>query len=377
MTAYVDGKPTFTSSSYKQGLVLPSEGVLALGQLQARDTAACSTAMATSLTGACRWSGKAVAGKGFSGYMQNIRLYNYALSAAEATEEMHWPYTRSYRGLSLYWRFTPLLVTVVNATQAGSETYALSGKINLRTAIQYANATVSDLGIGGLNHVGTFSANGSALADGTPSASPFFPCGEVHSNVWYFSAGDSIRGDQRRAYNGRLSFSLMSPSHHGLVRNPRAGVVIDGLDTKGRRRRISYLLGGFGSPPDGSCRNLTADPTLAELTKPRVDPLDESDRASLPCAGQQARLPAYLATSDGSWSGYGTTAGWRRYTVILREDFGWMTEPTGTAATTADMMAVLQNVQGVYIRGDWWRYGPQGAGQEVTYINDVRLQYGF
>ena len=68
--------------------------------------------------------------------------------------------------------------------------------------------------------------------------------------------------------------------------------------------------------------------------------------------------------------------GWTSYSVILREDQGWITEPTSGAVSFQDMYAVLGNVTAILIRGDAWVCGGESTGEEAVYLNDVRLYDG-
>jgi len=48
-------------------------------------------------------------------------------------------------------------------------------------------------------------------------------------------------------------------------------------------------------------------------------------------------------------------------------------EPGNVAVTADEMVAILRNVAGVFIRGDEWSYSEAGSGQEVVYLNNVAL----
>lgn len=67
----------------------------------------------------------------------------------------------------------------------------------------------------------------------------------------------------------------------------------------------------------------------------------------------------------------------QQLTESCREDHGWLVEPDGVPASSDQMMAVLADVQGLYIRGDFWTYSKEGSGQEIVYINDITLHRGF
>jgi hypothetical protein len=68
-----------------------------------------------------------------------------------------------------------------------------------------------------------------------------------------------------------------------------------------------------------------------------------------------------------------STTGFSSYSAVLREDFGWVTEPSNELVTNLVMKAVLKNVTAVLFRGDDWVYDASGPGQEITYLNNVQL----
>ncbi|KAJ0410587.1 hypothetical protein ATCC90586_007420 [Pythium insidiosum] len=156
-------------------------------------------------------------------------------------------------------------------------------------------------------------AGSSCLARGVlPTVNPSFPCGRVYSNLWHFAAPQTIVGALPQAYGGRLQFRLLAPSFNGSPRPRRGQVSI--FSSSGVQ--ISLALGGF-------------------------------------------RLP--------------NPTSWTAYSVILREDFGWLQEPSGEPAPTELFRRVLSQATALWIRGDLWAYSAQGPGQEVVYINEVKL----
>ena len=64
---------------------------------------------------------------------------------------------------------------------------------------------------------------------------------------------------------------------------------------------------------------------------------------------------------------------WTSYSVVFREDLGWRHEPTHQRVSLRELRAALANVTGVLLRGDQWVYSREGYGQEVVYLNDVRM----
>ena len=68
-----------------------------------------------------------------------------------------------------------------------------------------------------------------------------------------------------------------------------------------------------------------------------------------------------------------TSTNWKGYSVVMREDFGWILEPLGTPASFEELNAVLGNASQLLIRGDAWQYSRSGYGQEAVYLNNVTL----
>lgn len=64
---------------------------------------------------------------------------------------------------------------------------------------------------------------------------------------------------------------------------------------------------------------------------------------------------------------------WTHVSVVLREDHGWLHEPLGKDVTIAEMKDILDNANDLLIRGDLRVFGRSGGGQEVVYLQDVRL----
>lgn len=64
---------------------------------------------------------------------------------------------------------------------------------------------------------------------------------------------------------------------------------------------------------------------------------------------------------------------WTSYSAILREDFGWVTEPGNQLLTSTAMKDLLSDVASIKVRGDLWVYSSQGYGQETVYLQDVYL----
>merc|ERR1711871_499475 len=67
---------------------------------------------------------------------------------------------------------------------------------------------------------------------------------------------------------------------------------------------------------------------------------------------------------------------WTPYSVVLREDYGWVMEPSNTPLTFVDMFSLLSNVTAILVRGDAWVCGGEATGEEAVYMNDVTLYTG-
>jgi hypothetical protein len=144
----------------------------------------------------------------------------------------------------------------------------------------------------------------------------FTSCGKIYSNLWNFvvSSNFIMKLSTKDAYGGRLQFRMLAPSFNGVPRPRRGRISIHANNGK----VISCSLGSFPLP---------------------------------------------------------NTKEWTYYSVILREDFGWIEEPTGTMVSSDLFQQVLSNAQTLWIRGDLWGYDTTGQGQEVVYLNDIIL-YG-
>ncbi|KAL3669555.1 hypothetical protein V7S43_004942 [Phytophthora oleae] len=157
------------------------------------------------------------------------------------------------------------------------------------------------------------SVGGCFIRGKMPRLDAAFPCGPVFANIWYFSAPVAFIGNLKNAYGGRLQFRLLAPSFNGPPR-PRRGQV--SIFSGGQVAQVSVALGSFDLP---------------------------------------------------------TASRWMYYSVVLREDFGWIREPTGDSLTADEFIAVLTGATALWIRGDIWGYDATGPGQEVVYLNDVAL----
>lgn len=223
---YDNAETVFTSSAYKTGQSLPESGVLVVGQHQRRT--GCDPDDPNPTTGSdvsCRWRGTMVDRSALLGRVQNIRVWSYLFTPEDAAEEVVWPFVRSEVGLIAYYRFEPDLL--------------LDGP----PGHLYE---VVDIGFGGQNHPMVSSSMDVAFVsdpsnENTPSLREDFPCGDVHSDVWYFSAPESYLGDQLRAYNGRLQFDLKLTSFNGQARVGRASIVVRVEPTRAFRLNTNVL----------------------------------------------------------------------------------------------------------------------------------------
>ncbi|CAM9487931.1 unnamed protein product, partial [Hapterophycus canaliculatus] len=162
---------------------------------------------------------------------------------------------------------------------------------------------------------GLLSEKGVDLVQASPSLNPGYPCGVVHSNIWRFAASEEFVSGLRSnsSYGGRLQFSLAYSAATGDERSTRGAVVIRSRGGE----EISWTL--------------VFDVSRAE-------------------PGQ-----------------------WTHVSVVLREDHGWLFEPLGNGVYMDEMKHILTNASEMLIRGDIRVYGRSGGGQEVVYLQDVRL----
>ena len=220
----------------------------------------------------------------YYGDIQNVRIWSTARSQRQIHLGQQWPFTALRLGLVMYWRFTD--ISSSNVTDLGGDGHDFSGKRSQHPS--------------------------SSIVDGSPSAHPNYPCGNVHHNIWHFSAPKRFLNQLPYAYDGRLQFSLFAASYTGTARSTRGSIELsDGIGN-----RFSYDLKGFQPP------------------------------------------------SSKLWTGY---------SVILREDFGWVKEPLGTPATFSELNSALNNASKLLIRGDAWQYSRIGYGQEAVYLNNVTV----
>ena len=100
--------------------------------------------------------------------IQNVRLWDHVRSQHQVHLGMRWPFTALRLGLILYWHFDP--------SQSGM------GSNNL-------TVSVPDSGEDGKDHPGVLSPYGTDIIPGEgASSNPNYPCGDVYSNIWYWSA---------------------------------------------------------------------------------------------------------------------------------------------------------------------------------------------
>ncbi|KAG6958592.1 hypothetical protein JG687_00009300 [Phytophthora cactorum] len=166
------------------------------------------------------------------------------------------------------------------------------------------------------NTANTSTSYSCLLRGEVPRLDATFPCGPVFSNIWHFSASATFVSTLKTAYGGRLQYRLLAPSFNGSPRPRRGQVSIFSTNSDGDLTQISAALGSFDLP---------------------------------------------------------SASHWTYYSVVLREDFGWITEPDGNTLTAAKFGAVLEGATALWIRGDIWGYDSTGPGQEVVYLNDVAL----
>ncbi|TYZ64574.1 hypothetical protein PybrP1_001485 [[Pythium] brassicae (nom. inval.)] len=145
-----------------------------------------------------------------------------------------------------------------------------------------------------------------------PSLYPGFPCSQVYANIWHFAAPPDVVQKLRVAYGGRLQYEMLAPSFNGAPRPRRGQLSI--FDGSGRQ--MSLALGSFALP---------------------------------------------------------TATRWTSYSAILREDFGWISEPSGTPLSADEFQEIVADASALWIRGDLWGADSNGQGQEAVYLNDIAV----
>ncbi|KAF1774661.1 Concanavalin A-like lectin/glucanase domain [Phytophthora cactorum] len=140
------------------------------------------------------------------------------------------------------------------------------------TALQQAQH-VQLTSIPASNTANTSTSYSCLLRGEVPRLDATFPCGPVFSNIWHFSASATFVSTLKTAYGGRLQYRLLAPSFNGSPRPRRGQVSIFSTNSDGDLTQISAALGSFDLP---------------------------------------------------------SASHWTYYSVVLREDFGWITEPDGT-----------------------------------------------
>ncbi|KAL4086333.1 hypothetical protein PRIC1_014460 [Phytophthora ramorum] len=323
-----NGMLVFDGGPYREGKALQATGFLVVGHLVLSSTskAPCTVAVeaATASTGTSSLLTEVtedvrcnvVTGSGFKGQVQHVHVWSRVLARSELLGELAWPLRVASNGLVLGWNFaTSFLLRqgrVVNdLSMQGQEQKNLG-------VLHCSSQNLSSLQLASTPEPNTSSTgvDRCLLRGEVPRLDATFPCGPVFANVWHFSAPAAFTTKLAAAYGGRLQFRLLAPSFNGSPRPRRGQVAIFGKNADGIATQMSVALGSF----------------------------------DLPSASR-----------------------WTYYSVVLREDFGWITEPDGASITAAAFKAVLGGATRLWIRGDIWGYDPTGAGQEVVYLNDVVL----
>ena len=269
---FKNGQLVFDGGPYQADYKIPPNGALVLGQTQ---------------TDTCLWGGSVCAfepERGFVGQLQGLRIWSSIRSASNIYKEMRRSFVGNQAALKMFWRFVPEELTPSGCAR----NLALSRPDLIACVI------------------------GGEVVVGSPSNHPNYPCGAVHSDVFYFQAPASFVKSLGLCYNGRLQFRMFSPSHNGAMRTGRGFVKIM-------------------SP------NVTISNGLPGFQIPRKD------------------------------------LGWRPFSVVLREDHGWVTEPEGRTIGGSEFRSILAAATSLTIRGDHYYYSKDGYGQETTYLNDIRL----
>lgn len=225
------------------------------------------------------------------------------------------------------------------------------------------------------------------MVQASPSLNPGYPCGVVHSGIWRFSGSEDFVAGLRSStsYGGRLQFRCDAPCVDFLLdisRSQETGI------NWGLKTATALLIKTLFYSVSCSC------------AQPHVRGGNERERACLHTdilgaqlfSGRLAysaaigdirstRGAVVIRTQSGqeiSWNlifdvARAAPGQWTHISVVLREDHGWLHEPLGTAVSTTEMKDLLNTASDLLIRGDLRVYGRSGGGQEVVYLQDVRL----
>ncbi|KAG2781581.1 hypothetical protein PC129_g9987 [Phytophthora cactorum] len=326
-----NGMLAFDGGPYRGGKTLESNGFFVAGQLvlSSASKTPCTVgaeALSQSYTATSTSGGLFVAttedvscnvapNGGFKGQIQHVHVWSRILTRSELLGELSWPLRLVSNGLVLGWNFDTSHLLLQGRVVNDLSTQGHSQK-NLGALHCSKHSTFQLTSIPASNTANTSTSYSCLLRGEVPRLDATFPCGPVFSNIWHFSASATFVSTLKTAYGGRLQYRLLAPSFNGSPRPRRGQVSIFSTNSDGDLTQISAALGSFDLP---------------------------------------------------------SASHWTYYSVVLREDFGWITEPDGNTLTAAKFGAVLEGATALWIRGDIWGYDSTGPGQEVVYLNDVAL----
>lgn len=317
---YDNGMLAFDGGPFRVNDQLEPGGVLILGGLAASSPLASCTFDSTSSSNSATTARVECAlepGSSFVGRVQHMHLWSRVISRADVLKELAWPMQVATNGLVFGWNFDAAYLldqgTAVTDIAAKGQAQKTLGAIHCPRASSSSQSPSSSSSALFPLLLSTQSPSSSCLVAGViPSVSPSFPCGRVYANLWHFAAPLSIVEQLRRAYGGRLQYQMLAPSFNGAPRARRGQLSI--FDSAGNQ--ISLALGTF----------------------------------PLPIASQ-----------------------WTSYAVVLREDFGWISEPSGAPVSSSAFQTLLADAGALWVRGDLWGADESGQGQEAVYINHIAV----
>ncbi|OWZ15209.1 hypothetical protein PHMEG_00011191 [Phytophthora megakarya] len=308
---YDNGMLVFDGGPYREGTTIESNGYFVAGNLVLSNASAapCRAEISLSTTNV---NCDVVVGSGLKGQIQHVHVWSRVLARSELLGELSWPLRVVRNGLILGWNFDASYLL-------------MQGRVVNDLSIQSEEQKNP-----GVIHCSTHEQNMLQLASSSfctsisscllpgeiPRLDSAFPCGPVFANIWQFSAPVQFTSKLKNAYGGRLQFRLLAPSFNGSPRPRRGQLSIFSTSNTGAQSQMSVALGSFD-------------------------------------------LPSALS--------------WTYYSVVLREDFGWISEPNGTSLSSAQFQTLLHDATTLLIRGDMWGYDSTGSGQEAVYLNDVAL----
>merc|ERR1711871_1572227 len=256
-------------------------------------------------------SGFFIVGRGTSASVQSAALFSLALEEKHVRSTMMWP-LEIERPSILGELYVFWRLARSSSSSSSSNTLQMVIAPNAAGLIREENGAASG---GGSDH-SDFSNASHAILSGTKvheSAvySPVLDAPCTEDSVWYFVSPAQYAALE---YDGRIQFRLRSPSFSGQARSTTALLKL--VDAEGGA--ILYSSKDFPGAPGNA---------------------------------------------------------WESYSIVLREDFGWIDAESRQLLGPREMQKALKNTTQIFIRGDGFTCGGpnRGSGEESTYLDGVTV----